>query len=928
MQLGICMDLEGNDLDSGSYFLCLTALPMGFSFSFWIVQELHYDALKNCGFPASRCVLGNWPTPSLEEGPVALAYCDNLNIFGKDPVQVDHALSVVMSFLESKGFALHEVVYATPWSKPLGSSFNGYDNLLGSRPDKAWTIQGALKWFGQGPRVSGKQVEIILGHFTHESLYARGALSVFRAAYTFIRDSYHTRQFLWPSVRREMLVAAGLMPLLVAHLDLPWSPFVHTTDACMSGWGSCKGWVGAEVAKNHGQWSERWRFRRLTPEEWCPRRRALPDPSLHDLYTDPRTLGDQSVVYQHYFGIEDADLQEGAEPSPSHLDWRMHEGFPEVGDVSSWGWRVTSSGKFHFAESIGVKEARAVVYDLESQLRDPKQHRFKHLRLIDNFGDSLCLARGRASDYALLQLCRRYGALLLATGAIVSLRWVPSENNPADAPSRRYEDEAPRQLALYAKSKTAGAGPTSGEAVRMLRHNEHGWNQAAHRLCAIIQEPSQASSPSPVKKPPLPCNPQGPHRRKGFVQCDRDARCTDNPGEAFTPSPFRHVDTRGSGFGDSHRSKAVSKVVRRLQSLCDKRKSICQRLDHESTHASVAPKTSASVSAPTCKSSFGLSGPMTHRDQSYVSGEVAYIDIRPPSLDPPSSRVYSPAISTCRPSCESRDISALNSIDTRSGTSATRSHGFLHRHSDPQRVKVVEWCAGTSRVAGACAAVGLPSESFEISRDVLEDVLSRHVKSRLRHLIQHRRLRLLWIGIPCGSFSRARRGKKGGGGWPPPLRGDSPPDIFGLPHLSEKDQQRVRIGNRLAKEMCVLIKLCIRCKVPVVVENPSLSRLFLFPALRKLISKSSGNIVFHQCQYGSNFKKPTRLVAWNFDISSLCKVCTGSAKLCSLSHLPHTPLVGTKGKEGFWTAVASAYPEALCRRVASVVSDGKSGIPQ
>ena len=171
--------------------------------------------------------------------------------------------------------------------------------------------------------VSGKQVEIILGHFTHEALYARGALSVFRAAYTFIRDSYHTRQILWPSVRREMLVAAGLMPLLAAHLDLPWSPFVHTTDACMSGWGSCKGWVGAEVAKNHGQWSERWRFRRLTPEEWCPRRRALQDPSLHDLYTDPRTLGDQSVVYQHYFGIEDADLQEGAEPSPSHLDWRM-----------------------------------------------------------------------------------------------------------------------------------------------------------------------------------------------------------------------------------------------------------------------------------------------------------------------------------------------------------------------------------------------------------------------------------------------------------------------------------------------------------------------------------------------------------------------------------------------------------------------------
>ena len=1135
-QLGLSRDLDGYQLDSDPYYLCLTALPMGFSFSFWIVQELHYDALKQCGFPASRCVLGNWPTPSLKEGPVALAYCDNLNIFGKDPKEVDNALSIVMKFLESKGFALHEVVYATPWSKPLGSFFNGYDNLLGSRPDKAWTLQGALKWFGQGPRVSGKQVEIILGHFTHEALYARGALSVFRAAYTFVRDSYHTRQILWPSVRREMLVAAGLMPLLVAHLDLPWSPIVHTTDACMSGWGSCKGWVGSDLAKAHGQWSERWRFRRLTPEEWCPRRRALQDHSLHDLYTDPRTLGDQSAIYPHYFGIEDAELPEGVEPIPSHLDWRMHEGFPEVGDVSSWGWRVTGSGKFHFAESIGVKEARAVVYDLESQLRDPKQHRFKHLRLIDNFGDSLCLARGRASDYALLQLCRRYGALLLATGAVVSLRWVPSENNPADAPSRRYEHEAHSQLALYAKTKADGAGPPSREAVQRLRHNEQAWNQAARRLCSTITEPFQAFSPIPVKESPLPCTPQGKHRKKGFVQSEKET--VSRPGPAFgrASGPLRHVDTRGRGFGDSHGSRAVSKVVRRVQCLADKRKSASRRdkprsgssglprcenigrvpgfggrkdccssksllcfsrskttpgpedpqrfspdkrgefppapsrlcgggdsscmhvssvtqsshgdfrrhasassagrnhldtqgrspppstiqsggfecvdrhhcgprsraveqdRDHGRHHSSsvskvarpndgslgpstcsfrsspvrtherrvrsrlgpgdsLARNSSTSLPVETCRSSLGPGGQTAHRNQSYVPGEVAYIDVsstlcqsqfdqkefgsfeprtqsilrvvpHPYGTDPPRSSAGQAPSSASRPSCKSGDVSALNLIDTKSGTSASRSHGFLHGSSVPQRVKVIEWCAGTSRIAGACSAVGVHSESFEISRNPLEDVLSRHVKSRLRQLIRHRHLRLLWIGIPCGSFSRARRGRKGGGGWPPPLRGDSPPDIFGLPDLSEKDQQRVLIGNRLANEMCVLIKLCIRCKVPVVIENPSSSRLFLFPALRKLMGSCSGNIVFHQCQYGTCFKKPTRLVAWNCDISPLCKVCTGSAKSCSLSMLPHTPLVGTKGKEGFWTAIASAYPEAFCRRVASLLSDGKSGIPQ
>ena len=38
-----------------------------------------------------------------------------------------------------------------------------------------------------------------------------------------------------------------------------------------------------------GRWSERWRYKRLPPSEWGPRRRAL-GPSLGPLY-DPSTVG-------------------------------------------------------------------------------------------------------------------------------------------------------------------------------------------------------------------------------------------------------------------------------------------------------------------------------------------------------------------------------------------------------------------------------------------------------------------------------------------------------------------------------------------------------------------------------------------------------------------------------------------------------------
>ena len=118
-----------------------------------------------------------------------------------------------------------------------------------------------------------------------------------------------------------MLVASGLVPLLVAPLDNSWSSCVHTTDASMSGWGSCECVIGPEIAKAHGVWSERWRFKRLEPSEWCPRRRALKEFSFADLVSDPRTLGEQ---YSEQLQLDVAS--EGA--VPSGLQWRKFDGFP------------------------------------------------------------------------------------------------------------------------------------------------------------------------------------------------------------------------------------------------------------------------------------------------------------------------------------------------------------------------------------------------------------------------------------------------------------------------------------------------------------------------------------------------------------------------------------------------------------------------
>ena len=92
--------------------------------------------------------------------------------------------------------------------------------------------------------------------------------------------------------------------------------------------------------------------------------------------------------------------------------------------------------------------------------------------------------------------------------------------------------------------------------------------------------------------------------------------------------------------------------------------------------------------------------------------------------------------------------------------------------------------------------------SYEISRKQSENMRSRHVVSYLQHLIKHKLLLAIWIGITCAFFSRARRGKPDHSGWPPPLRDNSGAGLYGRPGLSKNDQHKVQEGSKLVTTVC------------------------------------------------------------------------------------------------------------------------------
>eukprot|EP00959_Pyramimonas_sp_CCMP1952_P050414 1053443-Pyramimonas_sp.AAC.1 len=72
--------------------------------------------------------------------------------------------------------------------------------------------------------------------------------------------------------------------------------------------------------------------------------------------------------------------------------------------------------------------------------------------LGDNLGLILSLSKGRCRDPRLLMLHRKAAAWALATKSRFVCRWLPSELNPADGPSRKREPSAPA-------SRPAGGAP-------------------------------------------------------------------------------------------------------------------------------------------------------------------------------------------------------------------------------------------------------------------------------------------------------------------------------------------------------------------------------------------------------------------------------------------------------------------------------------
>ena len=392
--------VEGKQL----IFPCVRVVPMGWAHALWVCQKCHElvtDSLRHV--PPQLRFTDMRPVPDMSPF-LHTEYVDNFVALSQEAGLVGKVAELVGTELNKRGLATHPVDLS---NETLGWCFGDSVAEVRMTARRLWKLRLAIGELISQGWASGRLIERVVGHLTFAALLRREILSCFQAVYVFIRKQYRVHCRIWPEVVRELKWASSLLPLVRRDLAAPWCNKVHATDASFWGRGVVSAEVPLDLIKKQARWQDRWRFSRCSEID------------VH------RSLESGGGSHSDILDFELEKSHQVSEPI-DELD-------PEFLDRN---WRRVESNKWHRAEPIPVLEGRTIVWLVQHLARSQANHGRRHLIISDSMTSVLALTKGRGNSRALNRVCRQVGALSLACGLQLNFRWVASEMNPADSPSR------------------------------------------------------------------------------------------------------------------------------------------------------------------------------------------------------------------------------------------------------------------------------------------------------------------------------------------------------------------------------------------------------------------------------------------------------------------------------------------------------------
>ena len=132
-------------------------------------------------------------------------------------------------------------------------------------------------------------------------------------------------------------------------------------------------------------------------------------------------------------------------------------------------WRLLYKGRWREREHTNVQETRVAVGLVRHLVRSRRNWGSRVLIFIDSMVGLGALAKGRSSSPPLLRLCRQMAAVALAYEMIVMYRYIPSELNPADGPSRDEDVGAADETKLAHADRAAPVVGSPDDLVRLWK---------------------------------------------------------------------------------------------------------------------------------------------------------------------------------------------------------------------------------------------------------------------------------------------------------------------------------------------------------------------------------------------------------------------------------------------------------------------------
>ena len=235
------------------------------------------------------------------------------------------------------------------------------------------------------------------------------------------------------------------LPFLYTDICADWHDTIYASDASPYGSGICYKHSSSFTTCAHGRHSERWRFQ--FDEAVAARSHALaaasptlPDPPLSSDLPDEILANIAGFIAPRF------------------------PGFPAT-ELIPRDWKVAHAGKWQLKENILRTEGRALAWGAKHALRSHASLGKRILMLVDSLSLALGMCKGRAHSHHLRIPLLRISALSLASGCRFATRWIPSELNVADAPSRAW---VPSKETDPPRPNGRRHGPTAAEGINAV----------------------------------------------------------------------------------------------------------------------------------------------------------------------------------------------------------------------------------------------------------------------------------------------------------------------------------------------------------------------------------------------------------------------------------------------------------------------------